>query len=176
MMNCRLRNLTDNQINTPTLRPATARDAFQLTALSLRSKSHWGYSDEFIEACRSELSISADQINRENSNFIVAEICDQIVGYCCVMHQRWDAHFELDALFVDPPYMGRGIGRRLLTCALDKVNELGGTILVIQSDPNAEDFYRSFGGRLTGTRESGSIPGRHLPVFEIDIDTVKKAK
>jgi hypothetical protein len=51
--------------------------------------------------------------------------------------------------------------------AKKRVVELCGHVLTIQSDPNAERFYRAAGGVFTGTRESGSIRGRYLPVFEI---------
>lgn len=46
---------------------------------------------------------------------------------------------------------------------------LGATKLIIQGDPNAERFYLAAGAVLTGTRESGSIPGRYLPTFAINL-------
>ena len=42
---------------------------------------------------------------------------------------------------------------------------------MIQGDPNASKFYEAAGARLVGTRESGSVPGRDLPLYEIDIGT-----
>jgi len=44
---------------------------------------------------------------------------------------------------------------------------LGGRVLIIQSDPNAEKFYRAAGGILAGKQESKSIPGRLLPTLKI---------
>jgi len=77
--------------------------------------------------------------------------------------------YELEALFVDPKYIGTGCGRRLIKHALKNVATKGGEILVIQGDPNSEEFYLAAGGHQIGSRESGSIPGRFLPLFEIPV-------
>jgi hypothetical protein len=37
------------------------------------------------------------------------------------------------------------------------------------------DFYRTVGARQVGSRESGSIPGRFLPLFEIDFGAIQQA-
>jgi hypothetical protein len=39
------------------LRPARPEEATLLTGLCLRSKAVWGYSDEFMRACRSKLTL-----------------------------------------------------------------------------------------------------------------------
>ena len=39
----------------------------------------------------------------------------------------------------------------------------------IESDPNAEQFYRAMGALRTGTVESGAIPGRELPLMELNM-------
>lgn len=40
------------------IRPARDTELDALTALVLRSKAHWGYSDEFMRACAAELTVS----------------------------------------------------------------------------------------------------------------------
>ena len=39
----------------------TAQDAAALSELALRSKGYWGYDATFLEACRDELTLTADQ-------------------------------------------------------------------------------------------------------------------
>ena len=39
-------------------RSATAADAAELTDIAFRSKAYWGYSEEFMEACREELTLT----------------------------------------------------------------------------------------------------------------------
>jgi predicted N-acetyltransferase YhbS len=75
----------------------------------------------------------------------------------------------MDALFVDPDHIGTGVGRTLMNHALQLLSQCGAAHLLIQGDPNATRFYLAAGGRQVGTRESASIPGRFLPMFEIDI-------
>lgn len=45
--------------------------------------------------------------------------------------------------------------------------ELAGCVLVIQSDPSAEGFYRVRGAQRVGERESASVAGRWLPLLEL---------
>jgi GNAT superfamily N-acetyltransferase len=69
-------------------------------------------------------------------------------------------------LFVEPAAIGTGAGRALLRDALDRAREAGLTELVIESDPDAEPFYRSQGAEPVGTRTSWST-GRELPLLRI---------
>ena len=79
--------------------------------------------------------------------------------------------YELHAMFVEPEYIGSGIGRTLMNHAKYAVQKLGGKTLIIHGDPNVENFYRISGGKLIGERESGSVPGRFLPVFRIELSS-----
>ena len=72
-------------------------------------------------------------------------------------------------MFVEPAFIGRGFGRLLMEHAKSIAAEMGAKQLIIQSDPYAARFYAAAGGVVTGTRESASIPGRHLPTLAIDL-------
>jgi GNAT superfamily N-acetyltransferase len=76
---------------------------------------------------------------------------------------------ELGHLFIEPGLVRRGHGRRLLERAARTAHVLGFRTLRIQGDPNAEPFYQSLGARKVGTQRSASIPGRELPVFELEL-------
>ena len=150
------------------IRHARPAEAEVLSDLALRSKAHWGYSQEFLAACKGELSYSAEQLNDEQSDFFVAKIASTTVGFYAI--SRIDAeNYELAALFLEPKHIGRGLGRRLLQHALRKVASRGGLSLLVQSDPQAAKFYAAAGGKRIGSRESGSVRGRLLPLFRIDI-------
>ena len=41
--------------------------------------------------------------------------------------------------------------------------------MLIHGDPHADAFYRAMGARKIGTRPSESIPGRELPLYNIDL-------
>ena len=76
---------------------------------------------------------------------------------------------ELGYLFVEPEFIGQDYGRKLMAHAQQEVQHLGYSRIIIQGDPNAEQFYRAAGGSVVGTRKSTSIPDRELPLFRIDL-------
>ena len=152
----------------PAIRYAAPRDAAELSRLATRSKAHWGYSEEFMASCRGELTVSPEEIADDGIEFVVAEVRETMVGFYA-LKQLSSVEFDLEALYVDPDHIGNGHGSFLLDHAMSAVQESGGEQLQIQSDPNATGFYASAGARQIGTRESGSIPGRFLPLLAIDV-------
>ena len=148
------------------LREARPREAALLSALALRAKALWGYSREFMQACRAELTYSAQDL--ACGGFVVAEEDGRIVGFYALAPVV-DATVELEALFVEPKEVGRGLGRALIEHAKARAGSLGARRVVVQSDPHASRFYGEAGGVRMGSRPSGSIPGRMLPVFVIEL-------
>lgn len=152
----------------PEIRCADPGDAEILSALALRSKSYWGYSQDFMDACREELRIESGHILNEDASYFVADLDGLIVGYYALLRGSASA-CELEALFVEPTHIGTGIGRLLIEHAKETAIGLDVTRITIQGDPNAERFYLAAGGTQIGERESGSVPGRYLPVFSIEL-------
>jgi GNAT superfamily N-acetyltransferase len=145
------------------LRAALAGEEAELTELALRSKGHWGYSAEFLEACRPELTVRPEQL----PGILVAESDGVVAGFRTL--SITGAHGELESLFVDLPFIGSGVGRLLLDEVLATARSLGVQTLILDADPGAEAFYARFGARTTGLTPSGSIPGRSLPRMEFDL-------
>jgi predicted N-acetyltransferase YhbS len=150
------------------IREALRQEANLLSRLAFRSKAHWGYSEEFLDACRSELTVDASRLGTDNYQCFAALHGDSIVGFY-TLESMSAGSFELEALFVEPEHIGGGVGRLLIQHAVRVLSERGAERLVIQGDPNATGFYIAAAARQVGTRESGSIPGRELPLFEIEI-------
>lgn len=150
------------------LRDARSGEAALLSALALRSKASWGYDEAFIDACRAELTYTPARLRDPRFRFVVVVADSDLCGFYA-LETRAPQRFELDALFVEPDRIGTGIGRTLIDHAIAAVRKAGGTSLVIQGDPHAADFYRAAGARRIGSRPSGSIEGRELPLFEITI-------
>jgi GNAT superfamily N-acetyltransferase len=71
--------------------------------------------------------------------------------------------------FVDLPFIGAGVGRWLFGDLLGTVRSLGLTMLRIDADPGAADFYERMGARYVGDVPSGSIPGRSLPSYRLQL-------
>jgi len=148
------------------IRVAVAGDAEALSRLARRSKGHWGYSDAFLEACRAELAVTeADCID---GSVFVAESGGRLRGFYGLKRLTGDT-VDLDALYVAPGMLGQGFGRRLLQHAMCRAHCDGFRSLMIQADPHAAGFYTRCGAMQVGHRPSGSIPGRDLPLFRIDL-------
>ena len=158
--------------DTPTarIRRALPGEAGYLSRLALRSKAYWGYSGQFMQACLGELTIDALYIE-ENPVFTV-EVEGGVIGFCA-LEQISASEAELGYMFIDPVFIGKGYGRKLMYHVKQQACKSRFTKIIVQSDPNAEQFYRAAGGILVGMRESESIPGRELPLFQIDLDLAR---
>ncbi|SCF35382.1 Acetyltransferase (GNAT) domain-containing protein [Micromonospora viridifaciens] len=146
------------------IRPARPAEAADLTELALRSKGHWGYDNEFLARCRTELTLTpADVTVRQVT---VAERAGRLVGLLVLAGAP--PEMELDMLFVDPPAIGTGVGRVLFDHAVAAARAAGARTLWIDADPGAEPFYRHVGAVPAGTSVSPST-GRTLPRLRHDL-------
>lgn len=150
------------------IRPVLPAEATTISCLAQRSKAVWGYSADFMAACVDELTYDEPMLEGMPFAFFAAERDGDIVGFYGLEWQHDDS-CELVALFVQPEDIGAGIGMQLVEHAQEQARLGKAAVMRIQGDPNAEAFYRRAGARRTGTRESGSIPGRQLPLFEITL-------
>src|ERR1700754_4401778 len=98
---------------TESIRPARIDEARLLSDLALRSKAHWGYSPEFIERCRTELSYSEEQLLAEHMRFFVLESAQRVVGFYA-LERLSRTEIELEAMFIEPAFIGHGFGRLLI--------------------------------------------------------------
>lgn len=151
------------------IRPATPSEAAELTALVIRSKSYWGYSSEFLAQAAPELTISEEEIAEGKAS--VAELDGRPVGIYVLdlAHPP-----ELVALFVEPEFIGKRLGHALLRHAIDRARSAGIESVLIESDPNAEAFYRAHGAVPIGHRTSPTT-GRTLTLLRLEVNSVEGA-
>ncbi|MCG2670687.1 GNAT family N-acetyltransferase [Bradyrhizobium sp. GCM10023182] len=119
----------------------------------------WGYDKDFIEACRSELTIEPGDMR--SSAIAVAEEDRQIVGITQIKVTGDEA--DLLKLFVEPTMLRGGVGTKLFHWAISEAARMGAERMSIEADPDAAPFYRRMGAKDCGLAPSGSIPGRMLP-------------
>jgi len=147
-----------------TFRTAKPSEAEVLSALALASKAHWDYSTDFMQACKDELSHTSEQLANEDYIYTVAVKSKSIIGF----YKLENIHQEtilLEALFIDPSFIKQGLGRQLFQHVKQTCATKGALLIEVQSDPNAEGFYKSVGMTVTGKLQSGSIEGRYLPTL-----------
>jgi GNAT superfamily N-acetyltransferase len=147
------------------LRAARSNELGALSALCLRSKAVWGYDEAFMNACRTELTLTAADL--AESRVHVAERRGKLAGVAQVRAADGLAHLE--KLFVEPELLRAGVGGRLFAWAVEAARDFGARTLVIESDPGAAEFYRRMGARDDGVAPSGSIAGRFLRRLRFDL-------
>ena len=150
------------------LRPPTVEELPTLSALCLRSKAVWGYGNDFMDACRGELTIEPYEL--QSSSIAVAEANGKIVGVAQL--QVTGSEADLLKLFVDPTMLRGGVGMRLFHWATSEATALGAHRMVIEADPDAAPFYRRMGAKDCGFAPSGSIPGRMLPKLVTELGSI----
>ncbi len=149
------------------IRPATIDETDGLTRLAFNSKRHWGYDGEFMERCRSELTVRGDDV-REGRVFVAVGAGDADVIGLYVLRDVGDVRAELDMLFVAPEHLDQGVGRALMAHAVALSRSWGRVTMRIESDPFAAAFYEREGAVLVGWERSAST-GRQLPIYELSL-------
>ena len=144
------------------IRRANETDIDALTDLIFRSKASNGYDAAFMEACRDELSVTAEKL--EAAVYWVAE--ENGLAGCVALSMDGTAGV-VENFFVDPDRQRQGVGRQLWDLVRARAVEMGAERLVLDADPNAVQFYEAMGFIVVGETPSGSIPGRVLPLMEL---------
>ncbi len=157
-------------MTSPRIRLARPAEAAEISSLAIRSKAHWGYTPAQMKRFAEELTLTSDLLALRDAHVLEAE--GSIVGfYTLVPHGG--ASVELEHLFVEPDLLRGGFGAKLLQHARERAAERGFLRMVIQSDPNAEGFYRAHGAELVMNIPT-SIPGRTLPLMDLRLWAVDR--
>lgn len=148
------------------IHPTQPSDSDALTEIALTAKRHWNYPERWIQYWLPALSVSAEYI-RANESWIAAVQFKPVAWYSL---KQVAEHLWLDNLWVLPACMGKGIGRKLFSHALERSRIRGASVLKIEADPNAENFYIRMGARRKGEHHS-EVDGqpRLLPVMEMTL-------
>jgi GNAT superfamily N-acetyltransferase len=119
-----------------------------------------------MELWRPRLEVSPGFV-RDNEVYVAVSGEEAVGFYALVGGGRG---LDLDHLWVLPAWIGTGLGRTLFEHAVRRAQELGAMTVTIESDPNAEGFYRRMGARRRGENvyelEGGE---RVLPVMVVEL-------
>jgi GNAT superfamily N-acetyltransferase len=126
-----------------TIRKATAGDAacaLEIRNAAIRHACRGFYPDDLLEQW------AAAEMSDPFAEFVarvlyVATVGDEIVGIGGVNLESG----QLDAVFVRPEWMGKGIGRRLVALCEELARSAGLTELMLEATLNAAPFYRRCG-------------------------------
>lgn len=147
-----------------TIKKANSDEHEILTEITKKSKAFWGYSNEQIEIWSEFLTVSKKYIETNPVYNLVVE--DQIIGYYSFFHESENT-IKLDNLFVLPEFIGKGFGKLLMNDFLNRLKDIDVQKVILNSEPNAEAFYKKFGFVKIGQIET-SIKDRFLPIMELN--------
>ena len=148
------------------VRRAGPEEAGALGRIAFAAKGHWGYPGRWMELWRPGLEVSPGFVRE--SEVYVAVCRGEAVGFYALV--GGGRRLDLEHLWVLPAWIGTGLGRRLFGHAMRRAQELGAKTVTIESDPNAEGFYRRMGARLAGENVYELDGGeRVLPVMIVEL-------
>ena len=148
------------------IRIANPGEAASLSALCVRSKAHWGYDAAFMQMSAASLEVREAEIAAGHV-LVAVDDAGELIGVAGVVPQGETA--DLDVMFIDPPAIGSGAGRLLFAAAARLALGLGARRMTILADPYAAAFYERMGARFLQDAPSDAIPGRTLPLYELDL-------
>jgi GNAT superfamily N-acetyltransferase len=147
------------------VRAADPGEGARLREIAVASKSRWGYDLERVERWAADGDFSPEGLSEKE--VYVAEVEGRAIGWASLI-PNGDV-YRLDDLWVEPRWMGRGVGTRLFRHAVERARRLGGRVLEWEAEPNAVGFYERMGARRLRAGDP-SAWGRVLPVMGIELE------
>ena len=125
-------------------RPATPNDLDAVRGVFRRAALHWDDDRAWLLANPHHLEWDGGALDRT----LVADDGRAVLGFGGGVPR--EGVFEVEDLFVDPPAMGRGVGRILVAALADRARALGLPALEVTGNPRALGFYEAVGFRVIG--------------------------
>jgi N-acetylglutamate synthase-like GNAT family acetyltransferase len=145
---------------TVSVRRAEPADLDRLREVAFAAKAHWGYDPDIVRRWADGLTLGPA------SERWVAEVDGAVVAWAALIPPE-EGVCVLDDLWVEPEWIGQGIGRRLFEVAAGRARELGASSLGWEAEPNAVGFYEKVGGSHVCERVSEW--GRVVPWMGLEL-------
>jgi GNAT superfamily N-acetyltransferase len=146
------------------IRAARVDEGARLKEIAVAAKGHWGYDPAKVRDWANQGDFTPERL-RELIVF-VADSDGGAIGWVSLIPKGevgW-----LEDLWIDPAWIGKGVGTELFRRAAEHAKSLGARRLEWEAEPNAIGFYEKMGGRYV--RESTSEWGRTLSVMAVELD------
>ena len=122
------------------IRRARHDDAPRLSTIVQRSHGYEGEKRELVR----HMTLTDEYLASHPT--YVAQIGNDVAGFYSLIVEP----LELDLFFVDTPFAGSGIGKKLFLHMKDTASAYNAPGLLIVSNPAAEAFYLAMGAQPTG--------------------------
>jgi GNAT superfamily N-acetyltransferase len=130
------------------IRDGDVHEGARLKEIAIAAKSYWGYEADRVREWADQGDFSPERL-RELIVF-VAESDGRAIGWSSLIPKGkigW-----LEDLWVEPDWIGKGVGGALFRRTADHAREVGATRLEWEAEPHATGFYERMGGRYLRER------------------------
>jgi GNAT superfamily N-acetyltransferase len=145
-------------------RQAQRSDVERLHEITVAAKAHWGHDLSWVENWVAAGDFANVAVARGEAWLI--EIDGAIAGWSA-LQLRGDVAW-LEDLWVDPAYMGRGVGRTLFLDATARATTAGADRMEWESDLDAVGFYERMGAQRVRNSDVTEL-GRVLPIMALEL-------
>jgi GNAT superfamily N-acetyltransferase len=150
-----------NEVHVRRVRP---EEGERLREIALTSKGYWGYDPQPIDEWVAGLDVSPEGLRKKE--YYVAEVDGRVVGWSAIK-LRGEVCW-LDDLWIEPPYIGKGIGTKMFEHAVARGRELGAARVELEAERHAVGFYEKMGARYVRDSEPG-VWGRISPIMALEL-------
>lgn len=146
------------------IRSVAPDEGERLRKIAIAAKSYWGYDLDRVREWAAMGDFSAAGLRQKD--FYIAAVEGKAVAWAAAI-DRGEVWW-LDDLWIEPEWMGQGIGSRLFRHAAEQGRRAGAARMEWEAEPNALGFYEKMGGRYLRESEAG-IWGRVNAVMGVDL-------
>jgi len=147
-----------------TIRVARPDEGERLREIAIAAKGHWGYDRDWIRSWAAQGDFSPDALRAKP--VLVAEAGERVIGFAALIPQG--AVAILDDLWVEPDWIGRGVGTQLFEACAVRARELGAERMEWEAEPHAVGFYEKLGAvRLRDSERT--MMNRTIPVMGVEL-------
>jgi GNAT superfamily N-acetyltransferase len=146
------------------IRDGHEADFRRLRQIAVDSKAHWGYERALVEDWAEGGDFEPESLGQRL--VYVADEDGQAVGWASLI-PRGEVGW-LEDLWIEPAWIGRGVGRMLFEHVKERARALGAKRLEWEAEPNARGFYERMGGSYVRDSEVTEW-GRVLEVLGVEL-------
>ena len=146
------------------IREGTEADFERLRAIAIEAKAHWGYDRALVEEWAQGGDFEPASLRARL--VYVAEVEGDPVGWAALI-PRGEVGW-LEDLWIEPAWIGQGLGRALFEHVAAEARLLGARRLEWEAEPNAHGFYEHLGAAYVRDSEETEW-GRVLQVLAVEL-------
>jgi GNAT superfamily N-acetyltransferase len=146
------------------IRQGDVHEGARLKEIAIASKGYWGYEPDRVREWANQGDFSPEGLRR--LIVFVAESEGRSIGWSSLLLQGKVA--RLEDLWIEPAWIGKGVGRALFRHTAAHARELGATRLEWEAESHATGFYERMGAKRL--RETTSEWGQTLAVMGVELD------